>query len=490
MGIRSNFSLLIAVILSVLSMLIALAGVPSKPAPKPKVIDKQISLTMWVQSLDTAGLINKAAKAFHELHPGIVIDVVKFAPGQYELSLQSAIASKNLPDLFQLQSSFSPLELKQRGLIQALPPGSVDLNQFDPMIWQEGSTLQDGVPYVWPDRSYNRGPIVMYYNKKLLKRGDLDSESPPHTWDELVTQAERIKPYTDEKNGAPVQIALKEKWLVERLVGQLGTTSGQSAITIESFKGYPNWIRGSVFVKQPLIQATERIVTLRDGELANRDMLLTDELTAANRFALGQSAFLFAGHWFVGDFVHNHPDLSFGIKELPTINGFPPYFGVFGGSPEGFMIGSRNVHLGATKLWLQFLQQTYYPELIQSSTDWSPIPELNRSMESQISEPFRQLSNVLQSTVRIQPNPTIADISEWNTVLLRNQQKESSGIGSIVQGYVGGDIPNIGKAFDDYGTQLQKHLQNAIDTTAGGTMQHWTFPDWDIRLNYNTHAQK
>lgn len=441
---------------------------------------------MWVRTLETADFIQSAAESFNKINPDIMVEIKRLAPRQYEPSLFSAATSGNLPDIFQADSSISPTQLRQKGLIQPLPIAQEELARYERHTWQEGRTLFDGKPYVWPDRSYRSGFVVMFYNKKLLNRGELDPDSPPATWEELITQAEKLKPYTRERNGAPIQLALKEPWFVERLTGQLGTTIDQSAIVLEPYKGFIDWKTGSVFVKEPIVQTVDQLSRLQDMNLIPSDSLIIDQLTAASRFVSGESAFLFAGHWFVGDFVRREPELSFGVAPLPSISGGSPYYGVLGGAPDGYMIASTNKHLLETRLWLQFLEEHYYPQLIRSSTAWSPIPEINRKLEPYISEPFRQMTQILQLTVRRQPDPEARNPAESLTAQARAIQKENRDIGTIVQESVAGDIADPAQSINAYGEELQYHFEKAVRTSEGASMENWIFPDWDIRYDYES----
>lgn len=158
---------------------------------------------------------------FQEQNPDITVNAIY--AGNYDDTRIKALSALNSGDPAQLAVMFSidAYDLIEQDLI--VPFEDVVeteeekqwLNSFYPALMAnskiEGKTW--GVPF-------QRSTIVAYYNKDMFRDASLDPESPPTTWDELVSMGKELT--TEDRYGLMIPSTGYPYWMFQALAIQNG----------------------------------------------------------------------------------------------------------------------------------------------------------------------------------------------------------------------------------------------------------------------------
>jgi multiple sugar transport system substrate-binding protein len=484
-------------LIAALVLCIVFAGCSSLSIKFGKPADKSITeikkepekLTMWVRTPETLEILNDAAVRF-QAETGNHIDILSIADGQYQASLQAAISGNQLPDIFQTHYAISLAQLNKLGLIQPLPFTEEFLGQFDPSSWWEGSTTLGGEVYGWPDRSFIRGSLVMFYNKKVMKDAGLHPDSPPVTWEQFLEQSKQVTQQSGEKvYGATT--ALKSDWFAERLVAQLATTVEGGGIYMESLPGKLfDWKTGNAFTAAPALEALNFLEKLKNGKVINPDFVIMDRPNAAAQFGENQAAFLFDGHWRLKWMKENYPELEFGLAPLPSKTGALAYWGVEGGSSNAFVVSKKSKNADVAVKWFEYLSKYYYPKLLEKSIDLTPIPSINNLINIEMIPEFKQLIQLYDKIVKMQPSPSLRNPVDIEVKIKLLAKTSTEPLGQTVQAYLSGKKMDIDKYMNDYATEQQQFLEDALKAVAGAKKEDWIFKNWRPSDNYTLEKYK
>lgn len=160
------------------------AGTGTEAADPSKALETPTTLTFWswVPNLD------KTVALFEQKHPQIKVDIVNAGQSAAEYTkLQTAVkAGSGGPDLAQVEYFALPEFALSKRLVNLEDYGAADLrSKFTPSAWAQVA-VGDGIYGIPQDT----GPMVMFYNKKLLDSLQIE---PPRTWAEFEAAAVKIK---------------------------------------------------------------------------------------------------------------------------------------------------------------------------------------------------------------------------------------------------------------------------------------------------------
>lgn len=129
-----------------------------------------------------------------EVNPGVTIEAV-FTPGSdLTTKLQTAIAGRQTPTMAIADLVAMPL-LTSSGALAPLDDfisaSNLDLSDYfqGPLVYG----MHEGERYSLPVSASNLG---LFWNKELFEQAGLDPNTPPKTWDELVSFSKQIKEAT------------------------------------------------------------------------------------------------------------------------------------------------------------------------------------------------------------------------------------------------------------------------------------------------------
>lgn len=448
-------------------------------------------ITMWVKSTpEEQALFKEEADAFNQQQQTIQVEIVPFGTDQFTPALQAAISSNSLPDIFQQTSQIPLTQMKKLGLIQEIPFEQTLMDQFDQGTWVEGLTLLENQPYVWPNRSFKTAASVMFYNKQMMRDMGLDPEKPPATWDELSAQAKLV---TDKGNGDiyGLSTGLKQDWFVEQLLMQMATSVDGSGIqSIGDFPRIVNWKDGTLFQPQAVKETVLAFKQWKNDKIMDPNALILTSAEAAASFGEGKSAFHLDGQWQLAFLKSKYPDLEFGITLLPSKSGVPTYYGTKGGSDTGFVVAKSSKHIEAVTEWLTHLSQVHYKNALERGIAMSPIPEVNRDANVNVSPEQKMIIDVSDKMFRLVPSPALRNPAQVEVMTNLKANTAKQPLGPTLQSYLNKDNFDLDKFLSDYAAEQQQFLQKALDAVPGTSIDEWKFADWDINQDYTADKYK
>ena len=154
----------------------------------------EIRITGWGGGEEETQLAREKIAAFEATHPNIKI-VNEVYPDNYTQALLTSFAAGNPPDVFLLDASYMPT-FTERGIAVNIAPYmrllKVDLDEYYPNVLDVFSS--DGKLYGLP-KGFT--PMVVYYNKKMLKEAGLEEPTDDWTWNDFLYMATKLTKDTD-----------------------------------------------------------------------------------------------------------------------------------------------------------------------------------------------------------------------------------------------------------------------------------------------------
>ena len=273
---------------------------------------------------------------FEKENPNLKITLTDLTWSEGHDKIVVAFASGTTPDVLELGSDWVPEFSSQDVLLDVT--GEAEKIQNDFLMW-EPVTYQSkiyGFPWVLDTR-------VLFYNKDLMRKVGLDPETPPVTWDQLLSDCKKVNQLKPEAYGFGANSAERHR-LYKKFLPFFWGNGGKILSDDQS--------SGSKFGKSSEInspagkQALEFYKELTEqGTIDNQRML--DE-----GFKQGKIGFLFSGGWLLNDIQKNLPNLNFGVCLIPRPE--KGNFSSFAGG-EFLVISKRCKNPEAAKKFIQYL---------------------------------------------------------------------------------------------------------------------------------------
>ncbi|HOJ88004.1 MAG TPA: ABC transporter substrate-binding protein [Pseudothermotoga sp.] len=273
------------------------------------IVSAKTTITVWTFFSGGEGfIVTDLIKKFNAENPDIEVVEQIVEWGELYNKLTTAVVAGDPPDVSVMHLAMIP-DFASRG---ALTP--ID-------AYASKDILSDYVPEIISKAHYNNKlyaipidthPLVMYYNKKLLKKAGLVDQNGealiPKTWDELIKYAKTAK----EKLGLEVSITAENGPMVgERLFMAYYTQLGG-----EFYDAKTNSIKLDL---EKAKKTYEFIKGLYDSGIIKS----MDYNTAESLFQNDQSVFHLNGVWAMA--VYPTLNLEFGVTSVPALEGSKPY---------------------------------------------------------------------------------------------------------------------------------------------------------------------
>jgi raffinose/stachyose/melibiose transport system substrate-binding protein len=151
-----------------------------------------ITLTIWHNygTEQNATALQNLAKAFHQLHKNITVNVVSQPASNYFAQLQAAAISKNGPDLAVMWTGLFTLQYKNFLVnLKGKVPAS-DLARVDPnaLKWTSSGFNAANGPYVIPLENQF---YIGFYNKTAFRKAGVSAV--PTDWSQLFTACKKLR---------------------------------------------------------------------------------------------------------------------------------------------------------------------------------------------------------------------------------------------------------------------------------------------------------
>lgn len=462
----------------------------SNTAPS-EVVEEEKVLTFWswagyVQQDDAPGQV--VTKEFNEKYAGKIRVEARFIPAsEYVTAIQAAIASNELPDIFQKHPSLPIRTAVDENLIIPIDDLVTEdyLSQFHGGAFTEGVTKIDGQTYTIPIS----GPQLMYmlyYNKDVMKNAGLDPEKPPVTWDELRSMSKTI---TEQSNGDVYGLILGS--------GSGGYTTRYVqglAEGISPIEGKPfNFRTGEYnFDKQAWIDSVQFLVDLRnDGTIFPASYNLQSG-EASVLLGSGQAAFKMDARWRMWQIKRDTPDANFGMSHIPTRDGSVPLYGR-SNDEIGLVISSNSKHPEAAATFLmEGIGSVKFQEyMLSTGVALTPFPAVNDNEANYAYEEMTQWVKLHNEGLRVQPSPIIKnpEISKvFQEIGNMNQNKIKPSEDEILLSLIMGAETDIEGTLKTYNEKLNEGLRKGIETVKSEgvnvDISDFIFSDWNPNNDY------
>jgi len=127
-------------------------------------------------------------EAFKVAYPNITTDVQSITYNELLDKFRTSLLGNSAPAMIRLQI-LGGVEFAAKGYLQPLKPEDVGLTTADFWPGALKSVTYEGVTYGLPTNNETMGFI---WNAKIFADAGLDPESPPATWDDVVTYSKQI----------------------------------------------------------------------------------------------------------------------------------------------------------------------------------------------------------------------------------------------------------------------------------------------------------
>ncbi len=329
----------------------------------------QTTLTFW-HSFGDNDAMQTLIEEFNASHDDIQIEGVD--AGNYNemiTRLQAAVVSGRVPDVVQLEITRYGIFADRNVLLpldELISSTGFDTGDLIPGIWE--AAQYGDTPYVIP---FNNSVPVMYYNKDLFREAGLDPESPPATWDELVSAANTL---TVQENGETVQYGLSAppQWVRHAFVRQNGGDWMDEAVT-ELTLTAPEAVETYSFLHDLIYK--EEVAYAEAGIDANEDLSDQD-------FFSGRTAMIFTSTGNLGSFQED-TDFELGVAPLPCneVCAAP-----IGGATLGIVASIPEEQQQAAWTFISWMTNTENNAYWHTETGYMPIRA--STLENQTSQEF------------------------------------------------------------------------------------------------------
>ena len=291
------------------------SGDANADAPADSAPDQIITLTYygfseWVDSDPFRAVYEEAVARFESENPGFRIELQSDPWGDWEIMYRAMFAAGNPADIFIVNNPDFPVFANSGSLLNLddfVAPGY--FNQFFPGVlefytWQ-GNVM--AIPFTTDCR-------ILWWNREIFEEAGLDPDTPPATWDELVTFANTITTNTG-RHGFGLDLGLPEfpaQALFNASPGSVLNIAADGTITpnvdTQEFRTYLQ----TLLDLQPSLQP---------------DFAVTNHHDVARLFAAGQFGMII-GNTLVETDIYDHDFWGQGF--VPRMNAASPH-GSFGG---------------------------------------------------------------------------------------------------------------------------------------------------------------
>jgi multiple sugar transport system substrate-binding protein len=248
-------------------------------------------------------------KAFEKANPDIKVTLETQSWDDIYKVVDTKITNNRAPDILELDAA-GPAYAADDLLYKAEEIVSPEtLKDIEPTFMD--SAKIDGQAYGVPTVASTR---ALFYNKDLFAKAGI--AAPPKTWDELLTDAQKI---TAQGGGKVFGYGMP-----------LGSEEAQAETSIFAYGAGASWESGGkMTIDTP--EATEALTFMKkmiDAKVTQADPGATDRTPLLDVFIQGKIGMMQGLPPVVGQINDKNPDLNWGIAPSPTPDGSPSTLGV------------------------------------------------------------------------------------------------------------------------------------------------------------------
>ncbi|WP_406472246.1 extracellular solute-binding protein [Streptomyces sp. NBC_01615] len=272
----------------------ALLGLAACGTSGPSTTSSAKGLTMW--ALNDQTILKESVDAYNKDHPDAKITLQLYANDDYKQKLRVAFGAGKAPDLFFNWGGGALDDYVKAGKVDALTSAQVNTGRFTPSVMQ--SATFDGKVYGVPANGL--APVVLYYNKKVLKDAGV---APPKTYDELMTAVKKLK----GDDVTPISLAANSKWPTLMYLEYLLDRKGGSEVFSKIASG-----DASAWKDPAVTQANQYLQDLTEAGAFgdNASSVNYDQGASTALLYTGKAGMELMGTWEYANLVKAAPDFA------------------------------------------------------------------------------------------------------------------------------------------------------------------------------------
>ena len=323
-------------IFSISLILIFLAGL-SGCGCAPQVINYNLRLEIWGTDDDQyvfSDIVDNYLKTTSVVKE---IQYRKFAADTYKQELLDALASGKGPDIFIINSSWTPSFLNK---IVPAPTEIISEKKFrnDFVELASDEFIKDGKVYAVP---LSVDSLALYYNKDLFNEAGI--ASPPKTWDEFVADANKLTKVDSYGNIVQSGAALGTAYNINRSTDLLGLLMLQNQTKMTENDGhiavFDSFTTSGTQTAFPGENALSFYTDFAKIGSAHYTWNPTKHYSI-DAFSEGNLAMMFNYSWHIGTIKNKSPKLNFDVAPVPQ---FPNSPKVDFGNSLGFVVAGNKI---------------------------------------------------------------------------------------------------------------------------------------------------
>ncbi|MEV2210931.1 extracellular solute-binding protein [Streptomyces sp. NPDC050997] len=281
-------------------------------------------LTLW--ALNDQTILKESVEAYNKDHPDQKLTLRLFANDDYKQKLRVAFGANQAPDLFFNWGGGALDDYVKAGKVDTVTDAKVDLLRFTPSVLK--SATFDGQVYGVPANGL--APVVLYYNKKVLKDAGVE---PPKTYDDLLAAVKKLK----GDGVTPISLAANSKWPTLMYLEYLLDRTGGPEVFDKIASGVAaGW-------KDPAVTAAgTRLQELAEaGAFGNNASSVNyDQGASTALLYTGKAGMELMGTWEYANLVKAAPDFAkkdLGYVAFPSLSGGKGDAKDIVGNPSNFL---------------------------------------------------------------------------------------------------------------------------------------------------------
>ena len=443
------------------------------PAP-----DTAGTITWWDQFQPLETLERQTFDAVAGRLDGVTVDYTVYDPAALGQALQLAQQSGQVPDVFTNGFGVPELVLVENDWVQPIELDRQALAAFPEGTLLEGLHLFDGRLYSFPLFSPKQHTTLTYFDRRAVEAAGADPDEGPRTWDEFRALARALT--TEGSYGWIEGLALTDR--LRQHVIDLATGAG----AVLSFAGNGADAPGVAdartgeypFATDEFLDVFEFLGSLvQDGVMFPSSTSL-DVRTARARWVGGAAGLLFDGAWNVGVLKGQYPEAlpTLGVGDMPTPDGAGRVMnGPVGGS---FWLSRSSSDADVVNQIFSHMATERYATQLAAAMDQPPA-DLAAVGNADVPAAYQRAVSLMERSVRVAPSPVVQNPAVG--AVLSEMKQIRPNLGEIAQGYLGGNVDDVGAELRRYTSRLSTERDRAVDVVrARGqevSLDDWRFDD-------------
>jgi multiple sugar transport system substrate-binding protein len=238
--------------------------------------------------------ILELVKQFEKENPRIKVNLTDLTWSDGHEKIVVAFGSNSAPDVLELGSDWLPEFSYQDVLLDVTLEAEKIKKEF--LMWNPATIGEKifGFPWILDTR-------VLFYNKDLMKKAELDPEKPPTTWDKLLDYCMAVNKLKPEAYGFGANSAERHR-LYKKFLPFLWANSGEIL---------------SPDQKESKINSDQSVQALEFYKKLTQNGMIDTQAMLDEAFKHNKIGFVISGGWLLNDLRKNYPQLNFGICLMP-----------------------------------------------------------------------------------------------------------------------------------------------------------------------------